>query len=45
MPQTLLSRKPGRAPETFAALDYFFDDEPALRYAARWGRIWVDLNA
>lgn len=41
----LVIEKPGHAPETFAALDYFFDDEQALRYATRWGRIWVDLNA
>jgi hypothetical protein len=31
----LVIEKPGRAPETFAALDYFFDDEQALRYATR----------
>jgi hypothetical protein len=41
----LVVEKSGRAPKTFAALDYFFDDEQALRYATRWGRIWVDLNA
>jgi hypothetical protein len=41
----LVIEKSGRAPKTFAARDCFFDDEQALRYATRWGRIWVDLNA
>jgi hypothetical protein len=42
----LVIEKPGRAPETFAALDYyFFDDEQALKYATHCGRIWVDMNA
>ena len=26
----------------FDALDYFFDEEHALDYAFRWGRMWVD---
>ncbi len=26
----------------FDALDYFFDEEHALAYAFRWGRMWVD---
>ena len=26
----------------FHALDYFYDPTQALRYAIRWGRIWVD---
>ncbi|SEF13448.1 hypothetical protein SAMN02787142_8066 [Burkholderia sp. WP9] len=26
----------------FSALDYFYDARQALRYATRWGRIWVD---
>ncbi len=26
----------------FDALDYFFDEELALAYAFRWGRMWVD---
>lgn len=29
----LLIEKPGRAPESFAALDYYFDDQQALKYA------------
>jgi hypothetical protein len=41
----LVIEKPGRAPETFAALDYFFDDEQALKYATHWGQICVDMNA
>src|ERR1700676_4902491 len=40
----LVIEKPGRAREAFAALDYFFDDEEALKYATDWGRIWVDLK-
>jgi hypothetical protein len=27
---------------SFDALDYFFDEEHALAYAFRWGRLWVD---
>lgn len=27
---------------SFDALDYFFDEEHALAYAFRWGRIWID---
>ena len=27
---------------SFDALDYFFDEEHALDYACRWGRMWVD---
>ncbi|MEI5997974.1 transcriptional regulator [Paraburkholderia bengalensis] len=27
---------------SFDALDYFFDEEHALAYACRWGRLWVD---
>lgn len=27
---------------SFDALDYFFEEEPALAYAFRWGRMWVD---
>jgi hypothetical protein len=40
----LVIDKPGRAPEVFAALDYFFDDEQALKYATNWGRISVDMK-
>ena len=31
----------GRA-YSFDALDYFFDEEHALAYAFRWGRMWID---
>ena len=27
---------------SFDALDYFFDEEHALAYASRWGRMWID---
>jgi hypothetical protein len=27
---------------SFDALDYFFDEEHALAYAFRWGRLWID---
>jgi hypothetical protein len=27
---------------SFDALDYFFDEEHALAYASRWGRLWID---
>ena len=40
----LVIEKPGRSPESFSALDYFFDDQQALKYATRWGRIWVDMK-
>jgi hypothetical protein len=26
----------------FDALDYFFESELAIAYAARWGRMWID---
>lgn len=29
-------------PRSFHALDFFYDPVQALRYAIRWGRIWVD---
>jgi hypothetical protein len=40
----LVIERPGRAPEAFAALDYFFDVEQALKYATSWGRIRVDMK-
>ncbi|SEB93456.1 hypothetical protein SAMN02787142_0588 [Burkholderia sp. WP9] len=40
----LVIEKPGRPPQTFAALDYFHEGEQALRYATAWGRIWVDMK-
>ncbi len=27
---------------SFDALDYFFDEEHAVAYAFRWGRMWID---
>jgi hypothetical protein len=30
---------------SFDALDYFFDEEHALAYAFRWGRLWIDSQA
>jgi hypothetical protein len=35
------SAQQGRA-YSFDALDYFFDEEHALAYASRWGRLWID---
>jgi hypothetical protein len=29
---------------SFDALDYFFDEEHAVAYAYRWGRMWVDSH-
>jgi hypothetical protein len=26
----------------FPELDYFFEEEQALAYATRWGRMWID---
>jgi hypothetical protein len=40
----LVIERPGRVPEAFAALDYFFEEEQALKYAIHWGRIWVDTR-
>lgn len=30
---------------SFDAIDFFFEEEHALAYASRWGRLWVDTNA
>ncbi|KVD14915.1 hypothetical protein [Burkholderia ubonensis] len=35
---------PSRA-VTFNAIDFFFEEEHALAYASRWGRLWVDTHA
>jgi hypothetical protein len=40
----LVVQKPGHAPRSFFALDYFFDHEQAVSYATHWGRIWVDTT-
>jgi hypothetical protein len=29
---------------SFDALDYFFDEEHAVAYAFRWGRMWIDSH-
>ncbi|WP_213232987.1 hypothetical protein [Caballeronia sp. NK8] len=31
-----------RASHTFDALDYFFEADHAIAYAARWARLWID---
>lgn len=38
----LLIERSGSSPSHFRALDYFYSAAEALRYATRWGRIWVD---
>ncbi|WP_353557925.1 hypothetical protein [Paraburkholderia terrae] len=38
----LVIERPGLSSRHFRALDYFYDARQALRYATRWGRIWVD---
>ncbi|CAN0624829.1 hypothetical protein LIG30_4475 [Burkholderia sp. lig30] len=30
---------------SFDAIDFFFEEEHALAYASRWGRLWVDTHA
>jgi hypothetical protein len=35
---------PRSHPYSFDALDYFFDEEHALAYAFRWGRLWIDSH-
>ncbi|AOI94498.1 hypothetical protein [Burkholderia sp. LA-2-3-30-S1-D2] len=30
---------------SFNAIDFFFEEEHALAYASRWGRLWVDTQA
>ncbi|WOD14267.1 hypothetical protein [Paraburkholderia kirstenboschensis] len=34
--------EPERPPQTFDALDFFYDDEQAISYATVWGLIWVN---
>ncbi|BFG80013.1 hypothetical protein PTKU46_80470 [Paraburkholderia terrae] len=38
----LVIGRPGFPSRHFRALDHFYDARQALRYATRWGRIWVD---
>jgi hypothetical protein len=40
----LIIEHPERPPQSFSALDYFYDGEQALTYATAWGRIWVDMK-
>ncbi|ABC34916.1 conserved hypothetical protein [Burkholderia thailandensis E264] len=43
----LTIEKTGPAPAraySFDAIDFFFDEEHALAYAFRWGRLWVDSH-
>jgi hypothetical protein len=30
---------------TFDALDYFFEPDHAIAYAARWARLWIDQRS
>jgi hypothetical protein len=30
---------------TFDALDYFFEADHAIAYAARWARLWIDQRS
>ncbi|MCI1044038.1 hypothetical protein HWE05_12445 [Caballeronia zhejiangensis] len=30
---------------TFDALDYFFERDHAIAYAARWARLWIDQRS
>jgi len=42
---TLQIEKPAEACAStarFPELDYFFEEEQALAYATRWGRLWID---
>lgn len=38
----LVIEAPGRPPQAFNSLDFFYDHEQAISYATVWGRIWVD---
>ena len=38
------SAGPSRA-VSFDAIDFFFEEEHALAYASRWGRLWIDTHA
>ncbi|TCK32747.1 hypothetical protein B0G84_8618 [Paraburkholderia sp. BL8N3] len=40
--EDLVIERHGRRQEVFAALDYSFDHDQALRYTTHCGRIWVD---
>lgn len=34
--------RPGCSTRHFLALDYFYTAAEALRYATRWGKLWID---
>ncbi|WP_044043756.1 hypothetical protein [Caballeronia insecticola] len=36
---------PHGASFTFDALDYFFEADHAVAYAARWARLWIDQRS
>ncbi len=38
----LIIERPGYPSRHFHALDHFYEARQALRYATRWGIIWVD---
>jgi hypothetical protein len=40
----LVIEQDGHAPYRFPALDYFYDPQQAVDYAAQWGRLWVDSH-
>lgn len=40
----LVIEKHGLAPKALVALDYFFEDEQALKSASHWGRMWADMS-
>lgn len=42
-----IEKASGASPRSvsFDAIDFFFEEEHALAYASRWGRLWVDTNA
>jgi hypothetical protein len=38
----LAIERPGCSTRHFLALDYFYTAAEALRYATRWGKLWID---
>lgn len=38
-------RDPRGTSFSFDALDYFFERDHAMAYAARWARLWIDQRA
>jgi hypothetical protein len=35
-------KSPQKRAYVFDALDYFFESDLAIAYAARWARMWID---